>query len=144
MSDPESISSPSLADALRKARQTRRVEIGFGALRATAGVFCEQFGARPAVIIADAATFDVAGRAVAAVFAAAGHAMEETVVFRDPDLYAEFRFVERLETLLRTDGDRHDQRSGEARGAPGGAALYECGHGGIDGWLHGVRRVDYL
>ncbi len=104
MSDSKPTLPVSLPDALRKARQTRRVEVGPGAIRAAAAVFREQFGDRAAVIVADPTTLAVAGHAVAEVFSIAGHVLKETILFPEDDLYAEFGFVERLEAALR----RHD------------------------------------
>jgi glycerol-1-phosphate dehydrogenase [NAD(P)+] len=91
----------SVADALKAARETRALEIGAGALARVPAVFHELFGDRPAVIVADPRTMAAAGDAVLEAFRSAGHAMHETFVFADPDLYAEHRFVERLEASLR-------------------------------------------
>jgi glycerol-1-phosphate dehydrogenase [NAD(P)+] len=91
----------SLADALAAASETRCLEIGAGVKLITPRVFRQQFGARPAVIIADANTYGAAGQAVADAFRAAGHPMLEPLIFRAPELYAEHRFVVELETALR-------------------------------------------
>src|SRR5205807_1913037 len=53
-----------LAGVLRAARETRCLEIGPALLDRTPQVFRSQFGARPAVVVADANTFAAAGRAV--------------------------------------------------------------------------------
>jgi glycerol-1-phosphate dehydrogenase [NAD(P)+] len=91
----------SLAEALRAARETRALEIGENILGRTPHVFREQFGGRGAVIVSDANTFAVAGRAVADAFSAAKHSSREPFIFSAPDLYAESRFVEELESALR-------------------------------------------
>jgi len=91
----------SLAEALRAARETRCLEIGAGIKSATPRVFREQFGERPAVIVADVNTYRAAGQAVAEAFRAAGHRMLDPFIFRVPDLYAEHRFVMELESAFR-------------------------------------------
>ncbi|MDB6027078.1 MAG: 3-dehydroquinate synthase, partial [Verrucomicrobiales bacterium] len=91
----------SVSEALAAARETRSVEIGSGILHITPRVFREQFGERPAIIVTDTNTFAVAGKTVAAAFAAAGHKTLEPYIFTAPDLYAEHRFVVELETALR-------------------------------------------
>ena len=90
----------SLADALRAARETRWLEIGERVLAETPRVFGEQFGQRPAVIVADANTFAAAGQAVQEAFRGARRPVLEPLVFRHPNLYAEHRFVAELETSL--------------------------------------------
>lgn len=91
----------SLADALAAARETRCLEIGAGVISSAPRVFRQQFGERPAVIVADVNTYGAAGQTVAAAFRAAGHPMLEPFIFRAPDLYAEHRFVLELESSLR-------------------------------------------
>lgn len=96
------IPSPlSLTAALRAARETRWLEIGEGVLAKAPGVFREQFGDRPAVLVADTNTLAAAGRTVQAAFLAAGHAVLEPFVFRSAGLYAEHGFVVELESALR-------------------------------------------
>lgn len=90
-----------LAEALRAARETRALEIGENILDRTPRVFREQFGDKPAVIVADANTLAAAGQDVLAAFRAARHPLVEPFIFRSSDLYAEHRFVEELEASLR-------------------------------------------
>ena len=91
----------SLADALRAARDTRCLEIGEGVVAESPRVFREQFGERPAIIVADTNTFAAAGQNVRDVLRTAHHPVLEPFVFRDPGLYAEHRFLEELESCLR-------------------------------------------
>ncbi len=86
-----------LRRALAAARETRQLEIARGLLATTPEVFRNQFGMRKAGIVADATTFAVAGRAVQAAFERAGHEAVAPFIFTDSDLYAEYRFVERLQ-----------------------------------------------
>ena len=91
----------SLAEALASARETRALLVGRGALQRTPGVFHAQFPGRRAVVVADETTFRVAGGTTEAALHAAGIETLAPHVFRDPDLYAEHRFVEELEAALR-------------------------------------------
>jgi glycerol-1-phosphate dehydrogenase [NAD(P)+] len=90
-----------LAEALRSARETKALEIGEGILLKTPQVFRAQFGDQPAVLVADENTFAVAGQKVLDAFRAAKHPISEPFIFRDPSLYAEFRFIEQLEAALK-------------------------------------------
>lgn len=87
--------------ALRGASDTRRVEIGPGALAAAEQVFAECFGDQPAVLVADENTFAVAGRAADERLRAAGRAVHPPIVFPGaPALYADFDSVLALEGRL--------------------------------------------
>jgi glycerol-1-phosphate dehydrogenase [NAD(P)+] len=92
----------SVDEALRAARETRALVIGDGAIASTPRVFHEQFGDRPAVIVADENTMHVAGDLVLESFRKVNAPMIEPFVFRADDLYGEHRFVKELETWLRT------------------------------------------
>ena len=92
----------SLAEALAAASETRCLEIGAGVNASAPAVFRKLFGERPAVLVADPNTFHAAGEAVAEAFRASGQPMLAPFIFRQPDLYAEYRFVEELESALRS------------------------------------------
>jgi glycerol-1-phosphate dehydrogenase [NAD(P)+] len=98
---PDSPKALTLSEALRAARETRALEIGSDILDQTPRLFREQFGNRPAVIVTDATTLNIAADFVAAAFRAVNHPTEAPFVFRASDLYAENRFVEELEAALR-------------------------------------------
>jgi glycerol-1-phosphate dehydrogenase [NAD(P)+] len=91
----------STKNALRSARDTRCLEIGLDLLPQVPRLFREQFGSRSAVIVADRNTLAVAGQAVAEALHTAGVPTEPPFVFEDPQLHAEYGFVERLEAALR-------------------------------------------
>jgi glycerol-1-phosphate dehydrogenase [NAD(P)+] len=93
--------SISVGEALRVARETRRLEIGPGCNREIAGIVREQFGMRPTVVVADQNTFDVTGRAVWESLRKAGLFTLEPFVFPATGLNAEFQFVQQLEASLR-------------------------------------------
>jgi glycerol-1-phosphate dehydrogenase [NAD(P)+] len=82
-----------LADALARARDTKRLDMGRGAIARTPEVFRQQFGDEQALLVADLNTKPFADRAMPAA---------ASFVFDDPDLYAEFSYVERLEAKLRS------------------------------------------
>jgi glycerol-1-phosphate dehydrogenase [NAD(P)+] len=91
----------SLAEALSAAGQTRSLELGPGVLGRTPEVFQQQFGAKPALLVADPNTFAAAGQAALDAFRRAGHACREPFVFTHPNLYAEHSHVLALEGALR-------------------------------------------
>ncbi len=93
---------PTLAEALRSARETRALLIGPGVLGETARLFREEFPGCEAVIVADAHTFSLAGRKIASALATAGVRCWPPFLFTDPALHAEFRFVSALEDSLRS------------------------------------------
>jgi glycerol-1-phosphate dehydrogenase [NAD(P)+] len=93
-----------LAEALGSARETRALVIGSGALLQVPRVFREQFAGKRAIVVADEHTVVLAGRVVHEALAAAGVQVLEPFVFTDATLYAEFQFVEKLESSLA----RHD------------------------------------
>ncbi|HTL27665.1 MAG TPA: sn-glycerol-1-phosphate dehydrogenase, partial [Tepidisphaeraceae bacterium] len=81
----------------KAARDTRELEIGPGVLPKTADAFRRQFANQRAVVIGDTNTMRVAGNAVAKMLGDS-----QPFVFEDSDLYAEHRFVERLQDFLAT------------------------------------------
>lgn len=92
----------SLTEALASARETRVLIVGREVLPAAARVFAEQFPGARAMIVADENTLRVAGNSVRAALESAGIALDAPFIYRDPALYAEFRFVTQLENVLRT------------------------------------------
>lgn len=90
-----------LTQALAAARETRRLEIGGGILPQTPALFASVCPGRTAVLVADENTMQAAGAVVQRAFESSAVRVREPFVFRDPDLYAEYRFVERLEAALK-------------------------------------------
>jgi glycerol-1-phosphate dehydrogenase [NAD(P)+] len=97
----ESPERVSIVEALRAARETRCLELGEGVLARTPEVFRQQFGDKPALLVADTNTFAAAGRAVLDAFLRAGHACRKPFIFTDPKLYAEHKYVAALEEAFR-------------------------------------------
>ena len=64
-------------------------------------MFRQQFGDKPALLVADTNTFAAAGQAVLEAFRRAGHACREPFIFTDPNLYAEHKYVIELEAALK-------------------------------------------
>ncbi len=91
---------PIIRRALAAARDTKALRVGRGTRHAAGELFAEQFGTAPAVVVADPAEFAAAGRDVVDSLHRAGVACGEPVVLDDPDLYAEYRFVEALDRAL--------------------------------------------
>jgi glycerol-1-phosphate dehydrogenase [NAD(P)+] len=90
-----------LADALSSARETRALVIGSGVLRETATLFTGHFPGSRAIIVADEHTFPLVGGPVSELLTAHGVTRVAPFIFKDPCLYADFRFVEELENSLR-------------------------------------------
>ncbi len=81
-----------LGEAIKRARDTRHLEIGRGVLSRAARVFGQVFGNAKPLVVADANT---------ARFAAQAFPGAESFVFDARSLYAEHTHVEQLETHLR-------------------------------------------
>lgn len=90
-----------LEQAVHAARETRRLMIGQNVLGQVAGLFAEVFPGREAIVIADGNTFAAAGQRVQEMLVARGISTREPLIIRDVELYAESRFVERVESALR-------------------------------------------
>ncbi len=101
MSDTEADRRARLDAALASADQTRALEMGRGALSRVADVFRAQFGDREPAIVSDAATFNAAGRAVQDALRRAGLKAQPPFIFTDPDLYAQYDFIDDLDAWMK-------------------------------------------
>jgi glycerol-1-phosphate dehydrogenase [NAD(P)+] len=90
----------SVSEAIGAARDTRCLELGQGVLGRTPQIFRQQFGDKPALLVADTNTFAAAGQAILEAFRRAGHDCRKPFVFTDPRLYAENSYVVALEAAL--------------------------------------------
>jgi glycerol-1-phosphate dehydrogenase [NAD(P)+] len=90
----------SFSEALGAAQDTRWVELGRGVLARTPRVFRQQFGDKPALLVADTNTFAAAGQAVLEAFRLAEHDCRAPFVFTDPEFHAEYKHVVALENVL--------------------------------------------
>jgi glycerol-1-phosphate dehydrogenase [NAD(P)+] len=88
--------SDRLDQALARARDTKELVLRASALNAVEQVFARHFGGRPALVVTDLNTRAVAGDRVAGAIP-----RSRTFVLHDPDLYAEWKYVEQLDAALR-------------------------------------------
>ena len=90
----------SFSEALIAARDTRCLELGQGVLGRTPHIFRQQFGDKPALLVADTNTFAAAGQTILETFRRVGHDCREPFIFTEPRLYAEHSYVVALEAAL--------------------------------------------
>jgi len=96
------MSEQRISEALRGAADTVAVVIGSGVIGRVGAVFGDTFGDRPAIVVADGNTWDVAGQAVRERLAAGGRDVREPYVFpAKPTLYADYDNVTTLVGALR-------------------------------------------
>jgi glycerol-1-phosphate dehydrogenase [NAD(P)+] len=88
--------------ALAGATQTRRLELGAGALARTGAIAAERFPDQPVVVISDGPAFAAAGGPVLAALEAAGVAVAARKIFpADPPLHPDYAHVIELRELLK-------------------------------------------
>lgn len=88
-------------EALKSARETRCLEYGKNILNKTGVVFKQNFPGKKAVVVADENTLRVAGREVIESLKQSGVSTVEPFIYRDPGLYAEYKFVTQLTDSLK-------------------------------------------
>ncbi|MBQ1636226.1 MAG: sn-glycerol-1-phosphate dehydrogenase [Bacteroidales bacterium] len=86
--------------ALQRTTDTKDLVIGPGVVAQTASMFQKLFPGQTAIIIADTNTWEVAGKAVLQSLEDARVPHEKPFIFDDPDIYAEWKFVEQLKAHL--------------------------------------------
>lgn len=87
--------------ALERARDTKALEFGAGAMEKVPAMFSKLFPGKKAVVVADNNTYKVAGEAVDGYLRNAGIDTESPFIFTDPELYAEWSYIEQLEAFLK-------------------------------------------
>jgi glycerol-1-phosphate dehydrogenase [NAD(P)+] len=92
-----------LESALRQARDTRRLRIGVGVRHEVAELFGQLFGNSPCMVIADANTFEAAGRDVSDAMKASGRKCHDPLIFAAEGLYAEHSYAVRIQEALATN-----------------------------------------
>ncbi|OAM89992.1 sn-glycerol-1-phosphate dehydrogenase [Termitidicoccus mucosus] len=90
-----------LSEALQKATQTRRLEIGKNALRETANILFSEHSRQPAILVADETTMKIAGEKVRSSLGQNGIRVSTGIIFPADGLYAEYGFVEKLEDVFK-------------------------------------------
>ena len=88
-------------DALKAANETCALRIGSEVLNEVAVMFKEQFPGKRAVVVADETTWDVAGKKVEEELKKAGVRLQPTFIFTQPDLYAEYSYIDLLVESLK-------------------------------------------
>lgn len=91
-----------IKEALTKTTDTKACIIGVGAMEKTPAMFKELFPGKKAVIVADKNTYKAAGELVEDRMRRASVPIEDSFIFKSPDLYAEWTFVEELESFLKS------------------------------------------
>ena len=90
-----------VANALKSASETKALIIGQDVLKHTSQLFKEQFPAKNAIVIADSTTYKIAGACIVKQFESDGIAQEPAFIYTDPNIYAEYKYVEELVQALR-------------------------------------------
>lgn len=86
--------------ARTRTTDTRDIYIGRGVVSRTGEMFKKLFPEKKAVIVADENTWRVAGAQVEQSLREAGVEQHAPHIFRDPELYAHWRYVDQLEEVL--------------------------------------------
>ncbi|MBQ9432232.1 MAG: sn-glycerol-1-phosphate dehydrogenase [Kiritimatiellae bacterium] len=89
-----------IEEALTKTTDTKACVIGSVATARAAEMFVSLFPKQRAVVVADTNTWAVAGQEVDARLRSAGVPTEPAFVFSDPELFAEWSYIEQLEAAL--------------------------------------------
>ncbi len=90
--------------ALKKASDTKALEIGVGAMKKTAEMFSKLFPEAKATVVADRNTYKAAGEYVEKILKDNGIPMAESFIFEDTELYAEWSYLEQVEKHLKDTG----------------------------------------
>lgn len=90
--------------ALKSASETKALIIGQDVLKQTSQLFKTQFPGKKAIIVADSITFKIAGRTIAKQFESNGITQEPAFIYTDPEIYAEYKYVDELAEALK----KHD------------------------------------
>ena len=86
--------------ALDNATTTKALQLGCGVISTVGDVFAQQFAGRKAIIVADKTTWHVAGAKVAEILARDGIATCEPYIFDEPEMHAEWKYIDRLDAVL--------------------------------------------
>lgn len=91
-------------EALKAADETKELIIGNDILYQVPQLFRKQFPGQEAIIVADTNTYRVAGKKVEHLLYESGIKQQKSYVFTNPDLFAEYGFVEELVEVLKNTG----------------------------------------
>lgn len=90
-----------IENALKSARDTQALIIGFDILNRAGKLFKEQFPGRKAVIVADLTTYEIAGKAIKQSIESEGIISLPSFIYTSDGLYAEYSYVEELRASLK-------------------------------------------
>ena len=90
--------------ALEKASDTKAMEIGTGAMKQTGEMFKKLFQGEKAIVIADNRTYAAAGEFVEQNLINSGIPISKSFIFDDPELYAEWSYLEQVEQHIKDSG----------------------------------------
>ena len=85
---------------LEKTTDTKALEINDGAYEKTPQMFNQLFPGKKAAIIADTNTYSVAGEKIFHALESAGIEQVQPFIFNDPDLFAEWSYLEKVQAYL--------------------------------------------
>lgn len=86
--------------ALQKTSDTKCLFLGASAIERTAEMFRMLFPGQKAIVIADTNTWAVAGEKVDSLLRQEGLCSETAFIYDDPELFAEWSYMEQLENVL--------------------------------------------
>lgn len=89
-----------IRQALERTTDTKEAIIRVGAMDKAPGMFTRLFPGKRACIVADRNTYAAAGEYIERKMSESGIPMEKTFVFEDPELYAEWGYLEQIEEYL--------------------------------------------
>lgn len=93
-----------IANALQYCDDTKSVVIGEQTLKQTGKFFRALFPQKRAIVVADALTFEIAGKRVEAELKSSGISTDSPYIYDEPEMHAEMRLADILKPILaRTD-----------------------------------------
>ena len=95
--------STNVETALKAASETKDLLMGSNILQQVPELFRKHFGSQKAIIIADETTYRVAGQQLTELLDQSGIVQEAPFIFSEPNLYAEYSYVEQLSAFLATN-----------------------------------------
>lgn len=90
-----------IENALSRTTDTKALEIGSGAVKKTPLIFNRLFPGAKALVIADTNTWKAAGNLVQSLLESGGITVESPFIISDPNLYAEWSYMEAVENALK-------------------------------------------
>lgn len=90
-----------IENILKRVRDTKALEFGVGAMKKIPAMFDSLFPGKTAVVVADKITYEIAGKTVHGYLNDVGINTDHPFVFTDPGLYAEWSYLEQLESYLK-------------------------------------------